>query len=105
MRKKIIGSRWFKRDQDSKNRFVVRGIQATATRVMFDQITQSKMGVIVTTVELESPRTDGTTGTVFDRIEIELDLWEANKYASQLLAAIDAAMPSRAMGARKIPWE
>jgi len=88
-----------------KHRLVLQALTATATRVMFDTVTQSKMGVIVATFKLTTPKVDGVTGIVIDQVEVEMDLWEANKFASQMMAAIDAALPRRATGARQIPWE
>jgi len=98
--------RWFKRDQDQKNRLVCQALTATSTRVMFDSShPEAKLGVIVSYFELRTPRTDGITGTIIDRVEVEMDLWEANKYAEQLLASIEAAMPRQARGMKRIPWE
>ena len=96
---------FFNKKGNKKNRLVMQAIEASATRVMFDTVTQSKMGVIVCYFDLKTPREDGVTGVIIDRVEVELDLWEANKFASQLMAAIDAALPRRATGAKQIPWE
>lgn len=89
-----------------KNRLILQALTATATRVMFDTSQpQNKMGVIVAYFDLKTPKVDGVTGIVIDRVEVEMDLWEANKFVSQLYASIDAAMPQRGGPARHIPWE
>ena len=99
-------SRWFKRDKDQKNRLVCQSIDSTATRVMFDSTRpESKLGVIVAYFTLKTPREDGITGTIIDKVEVEMDLWEANKFAAQLLASIEAATPRAAKPMRRIPFE
>lgn len=97
--------RWFKRDKDQKNRLVVSALTSTATRVMFDSTNPTnKLGVIMAYFDLKSPREDGVTGQIIDRIEVEMDLWQANKFVDQMYASIEAAMPRRGGPARHIPW-
>lgn len=91
---------------NKKNRLVVAALEATATRVMFDSThPDSKLGFIVAYFDLKTPREDGVSGKIIDRIEVQMDLWEANKFVSQMYSAIEAAMPERGGPARHIPWE
>lgn len=96
---------WFKKNRDQKTTMVMQALSATSTRAMYDTVSQSRMPVIVSYFELKQPRRDGVEGTEYVRVEVEMDLFEANKYASSLMAAIDAAMPRRARGKLDIPWE
>jgi hypothetical protein len=95
---------WFKRRKNNKVVVTLQGLTGTATRAMYDTVSGSKMPVIVSYFELRTPGRDPKDGEQFTRVEVEMDLYEANAYASQLMAAIDAAMPRRARGRIDVPW-
>ena len=89
-----------------KNRLILQALKATATRVMFDSTTpDSKLGYIVAYFDLKTPKVDGVSGEIIDRVEVQMDIWEANKFVSQMYASIEAAMPERGGPMRHIPWE
>ena len=94
--------RWFTK-RDKKNTLHFAALSSTATRALLDG--HNKLANIHLTFKLRTPREDGVTGEIIDEIEVELDLFEASKFASQLLASLDAASPKVPRGAARIPWE
>lgn len=97
--------RWVKKRKNLKNTLVFQGIDAVVSNARIDTITGSQMPVIQTIYVMRNPREDGVTGDVIDSVQVEMDLFAANKFASDLLAAIDSAMPRRAKGAVRVPFE
>jgi len=88
----------------TKQRLILQGEQTFVTKGMYDTVTQSKYPVVVVRFDVKQAK-DGKTGEHIDQVEIELDLFQANDFASKLLATIDACMPRRATGARRVPFE
>lgn len=86
-----------------KKVLVLQGKMATATRAMY--VGDDPNARIVLFMECRQPREDGRSGEMIDAVEFELDMWAASKFASQLLATLDAAMPPRPRGAQKLPFE
>jgi hypothetical protein len=88
----------------TKQRLILQGEQTIVSRGMYDTVTESKYPVVQVKFQVKQAQ-DGKTGEHIDEVEIELDLFAANKFASDLLATIDACMPRRATGARRVPFE
>lgn len=82
---------------------VLQGEQAIASRGMYNTAYGEKRPVVNVLFTVKQAR-DGRTGEIIDGVELELSLEEANKFASDLLATIDAIMPRRARGAIRVPW-
>lgn len=95
--------RFFKWTFDKKHRLVFQAKKTMVVRAMLN--TERHENVIVATFKLRTPRTDGITGEIIDEVQIEMDVWEANEFAGDLMAALDAAMPTRRRAAARIPWE
>lgn len=73
------------------------GVAGTATKAQYD-LHGSPMPVIV--MAFKVPHTvEGQTGTGFDAVEIEMDLYAANDFLQQLIHSVDAAMPKRSRSA------
>jgi hypothetical protein len=96
--------RWFSRRGNKKNTLHLSEVKATATRAIIDIHGHHKMPNIHLFFEFRTPREDGVTGDIIDNVEVEMDIWEAGKFASQLLASLDAATPRVPKGNQRIPW-
>lgn len=96
--------RLFKILRNQHNKLVIQAEKTIAVRAMVSHESGKKENVVVVTYKLRQPRTDGITGNIIDEIQIEMDVWEANELAGDMMNALDAAMPTRRRGSVRVPW-
>lgn len=99
--------RWLKKftgtnQTPTKVQLVYEGKAATATRAMIAE--NRHFPVLELTFILRNRSEDPRSKELVDEVKIYLDLEDANKFANQLLASIQAATPRLPRGASSGPW-
>ena len=104
-----MGLRWIKKitvgnlanakAKDYRNQLRFEAKLATAVRAV--RAENRYFPVIEATMKMKTPRTDGVTGEVVDEIIVLMELEDASRFASQMIHAVDAAMPRRPRAASR----